>query len=89
MVFLKFVLILLLIYYALKIIGRHLLPRLFGHALKRMQKKMQDQAGQYQKEEENERMNVGGTTIQVEKKKEKKFDKNDGEYIDFEEVDDK
>ena len=78
----KILLIIAIIYYGLKIIGRYTLPFL----MKRFMGKMKDRMQQQQGFEEPEDVAIGETTIDK-KAREKTSNKNVGEYVDFEDVD--
>ena len=96
--FLRFLLILVIIYYSLKLIGRFVLPWL----LKRLIKKMQTQQGGFSYGGFNFGSNFGSTyqqptaepegkvTVQYQsKEKEKGKQTIEGEYVDYEEVKEK
>lgn len=71
-----------IIYYSLKIIARYILP-LF---VKRTMNKMEDRF-KAQQEAQEPQGKVGETTIDKAPRKPTKSSSNDGDYIDFEEVD--
>ena len=85
--FLKTLLIIILVYYLLKLIGRWLAPRVFNYAAKKTERHFRDAF---------EQANMGGNTSeqrvhdQHNSKKttgSKGTSKDVGEYIDFEEID--
>ena len=76
MALVRFLLILLIIYFVLRIFTRYVLRSY----LNKMKKNFENQQNQYNQKKE------GDVTINTKPSKEKKFDKNDGEYIDYEEV---
>ena len=82
--FLRTILILILVYYALKWLGRILFPLLFKKAVNNFEQKVRDQqagsAGQTNVKE-------GETVIDKQPIRQKETNKQVGEYIDFEEVD--
>jgi hypothetical protein len=78
--FLKVLLIIIASFYLLGWIGRIMLRRY----IKKMQKKMQDQQKYYY--ESQNRRPEGEVKIEVNKGKSKKFSKNDGDYVDYEEI---
>jgi len=79
MVLIKLLLFAYAIYFILKSIGRFFLPFLFSD----LQKKMNGQShNQYQNKKEGE------VTIEYKETGKKSYDKNIGEYIDYEEVKD-
>lgn len=78
MVLLRIILIALLIYYALKFIGRLVFPWLFEQAIKN---------SQYSQGSVKDKKQDGDVTVQdLSKEKNKVIDKDEGEYIDYEEV---
>ncbi|MDH7445888.1 DUF4834 family protein [Aquimarina sp. 2201CG14-23] len=80
---LKVILILLLIYYGLKILTRLFGPLLLKYVTKKAGEKFQQQFQQYQQPQSSP---VGDTTIDK-KPKQKSSNKDVGEYIDYEEID--
>ena len=84
--FLRTVLIILLIYYGLKILMRLLAPFMVQY----MSKKMQERFGQSFQQAQESRRNqpeVGETVIDKMPNQQKSTDKKVGEYIDYEEID--
>jgi membrane protein implicated in regulation of membrane protease activity len=73
---LKFILIVFLVFFILKFIAQYFL-RSF---LKNMQKNSSDQQTQYNQKKE------GDVTINTKAKTGKKIDKDEGDYIDYEEI---
>ena len=73
---LKFILIVFLVFFILKFIAQYFL-RSF---LKNMQKNSRDQQTQYNQKKE------GDVTINTKAKTGKKIDKDEGDYIDYEEI---
>ena len=76
--------IIMLIYYALKFIGRYLIPIFFQKIARNMEEKIRKQQGfqNYNTTKEGE------TTIDKKSNDQKGNNKNVGEYIDYEEIDD-
>ncbi len=80
---LKTILIIILVYYGLKVLTRLFGPLLLRYVTKKAGEKFQQQFSQYQ---EPKQQTEGDVTI--EKKSEKKSSNKDvGEYIDYEEID--
>jgi len=80
---LKVILILLLIYYGLKIVTRLFGPLLLKYVTKKAGEKFQEQFQQYQQPQSSP-----NGKVTIDKQPEKKSDnKNIGEYIDYEEID--
>lgn len=80
---LKIILILLLIYYGLKILTRLFGPLLLKYVTKKAGDKFKQQFSQYQKPNSSPKDEV---TIQKKSKK-NSGNKDIGEYVDFEEID--
>ncbi|WP_190808565.1 DUF4834 family protein [Flagellimonas sp. S3867] len=86
MVLLQTILVLILVYYAVKLLAKWLAPKLFNYAIKKTQQRFGQEFGNYQdfgKKSDNEGEEVNS------KKPFKKSNpsKKVGEYIDFEEID--
>ncbi len=78
----KTILIIMLVYYVLKIVARMAFPHIMKRAMDKMNAKMREQQGYTQ----NESQQVGKTVI--DKKPNNKTSSNSvGEYVDYEEVD--
>ncbi|MEN8187388.1 MAG: DUF4834 family protein [Bacteroidota bacterium] len=82
--FLRTILIIMLIYYGLKIVGRYLFPVFFKKMVKNVEKKVREQQG-YQESED--KIKEGETVIDKKPRPNKESNKNVGEYVDYEEVD--
>lgn len=82
---LRTILIIVLFYYVFKFVARLLFPVFFNKLMKNMERKVREQQG-YQEPDTN--VNVGETTIERAPRSNHKNDKNIGEYVDYEEVDD-
>ncbi|WP_298540712.1 DUF4834 family protein [uncultured Aquimarina sp.] len=80
---LKVILILLLIYYGLKILTRLFGPLLLRYVTKKAGEKFQQQFQQYQQPQSGPKEDI---TIDK-KSKQKSTNKDVGEYIDYEEID--
>jgi len=86
--FLKFVLILVLIWFGFSLFFRYLFPRLLLYWVKRKQKKMMEQMGLNQDDLKENKGREGEVNIDHVPDKDKKGSgENMGEYVDFEEVD--
>lgn len=81
---LRWLFIVLLIYYIIKVIGRIFFPILFKKMVSRAEQRMKDQ---HQKHYQNTSDAKVGETVIDKKPKTSQTDKNVGEYIDYEEVD--
>lgn len=80
--FIKTLIIILVIYFGIRLFTRYILPMLVDKGMKNMQQKMYDQQKQNQQSNRNE----GDVTIQN-KKTGNSQGKDEGEYVDFEEID--
>lgn len=85
--FLKAILILLLVYYLVKMLFRMFAPRLFSYAAKKTEAHFKERFDEFARQNEQQDESIGDVTI--DKKPSKKFNasKKVGEYIDFEEID--
>lgn len=76
--FLKTIGIIVIIYYVLKFLGRLLFPIVIKKAVNNMQAR--------QSSYQNERKREGEVTIEKDPKQQGRHNRNEGEYVDFEEV---
>ena len=83
--FLRTILIILLVYYAIKILTRMFAPYLVRYMSKKMQQRYGGQFQQYQ--EPRQQYKEGETIIDKMPEKESSSNKKVGEYIDYEEID--
>ena len=83
--FLRTILIILLVYYAVKILTRMFAPYLVRYMSKKMQQRYGGQFQQYQ--EPRQQYKEGETIIDKMPEKESSTNKKVGEYIDYEEID--
>lgn len=81
--FVRTLFIIAIIYFAIRIFSRYILPLLIDKGVKNMQQKMYEQQKQNQRPNRRE----GEVTIEKNTKEDKRYNKDEGEYIDFEEVD--
>lgn len=86
MVVLQTILVLILVYYGIKLLSKWLAPKLFNYAMKKTQERFGQQFGQYQ-DFRKEPDNTGKTTVSKKPFKKSNPSKKVGEYIDFEEID--
>ena len=80
--FVKFILILVIVYYAFKLIGRFVLPWLLGRLIKKMQKQQGFYFGPGQQPTAEPE---GKVTVQFQRK-DKERQTSEGEYVDYEEI---
>jgi len=81
--FIRTLLIIAIIYFGIRIVTRYILPLLVDKGIKNMQQKMQNQQRQHQQPARPE----GDVTIEKNKNRDSGNSKDQGEYVDFEEVD--
>ncbi|MEM8999645.1 MAG: DUF4834 family protein [Bacteroidota bacterium] len=86
MVLLQTILILVLVYYGIKLLLKWLGPRLFSYAVKKTGERFGQQFHNYQSYG-GQAMKVGKTTIFKKSSQKPNSSKKVGEYIDFEEID--
>lgn len=77
--------IIILVMYALRILGRMFAPFMIRYVAKKAEKRFSEQFKQQAQNQKQQRTKEGETTI--DKMPNRKPSKNVGEYIDFEEVD--
>jgi hypothetical protein len=80
--FIRTLFIIAIIYYAIRIVTRYVLPLLIDKGVKNMQQKMYNQQNQNQRQTRRE----GEVTIEDKKNANKNNIQDKGEYVDFEEV---
>ena len=81
--FLRTILIIAVIYYGIRLFSKYVLPLLVDKGLKNMQQKMQNQQRQNQRSSRPD----GEVTIEDNPKNHQNKSKNQGDYVDFEEID--
>ena len=80
--FVRTLLVIAVIYFGIRLFSRYILPMLVDKGVKNMQQKMQDQQRQ-----NRPRRPDGEVTIEKNRKDRRNSGQNQGEYVDFEEVD--
>lgn len=85
----KTILIILLVWYGVKILSRLFAPYLVKYVAKKAEQKFGQQFGQFQQQQQqqNTRKKEGEISIDKMPNQGKSSNKNVGEYVDFEEVD--
>jgi len=81
--FIRTLIIIAVIYFVIRLFTRYLLPLLLENKIKEMQKKMHEQEKQKKRGDGRE----GEVTIEYDQKKNNIGKQQEGEYVDFEEVD--
>ena len=82
--FLRTLIIIAIIYYGIRFVTRYLLPILLNKSVKNMQQKMQDQ---YRQQNQRPSKPEGEVTIEQNRTNSRNTAPDQGEYVDFEEVD--
>lgn len=80
--FLRTLIIIAVIYFALRLFTRYVLPLILENKIKDMQQKMQEQ----QKQQRGTGKQEGEVIIDYDKKRNNVSNRDEGEYVDFEEV---
>jgi len=80
--FLRTLVIIVLIFYGIRLFARYVLPLLVDKGLKNMQQKMQDQ----QRQSQRSTRPPGDVTIEYKNRAGKNSSQTKGDYVDFEEV---
>ncbi len=81
--FIRTLVIIVLIYYAIRLFTRYVLPLILDKKIKDMHQKMEEQ----KRRQSHSSRGEGDVTIEYDKKRNKKRYDDDGDYVDFEEVD--
>lgn len=88
MAFLKAVLIILLVYYLIKILAKMFAPpKIFGYAARKTQEHFKEKFEEFSQQQRPSEERVGDVIIDKNATKTRKPSKPVGDYIDFEEVD--
>ena len=87
MAFLKTILIILLIYYLLKILARWFAPKIFSYAAKKTEERFRENFEGFTKQHKSNEEQVGDIIIDKKPTKQNTTSKKVGEYIEFEELD--
>ena len=84
--FLKTILIVLLVYYLLKILAKWFAPKLFRYAAKKTEEHFKESFGDFAGQRPPDEEQIGDVIIDKKTTKKKNSSKNVGENIDFEEI---
>lgn len=84
--FLKTVLVILLVYYLLKLLARWFAPKLFSYAARKTEERFREQFGNFQTHEGGNEQAVGDVTIDKKPTGKNNASQEVGEYIEFEEL---
>ena len=83
---LKTILVVLLVYYLLRILSRWFAPKLFAYAARRTERHFKEQFENFQAFDAEEERPEGDVSIDKKPTRKKSTSKDIGEYIDFEEL---
>jgi hypothetical protein len=83
--FFDLLMILIVVYYGFKFLIRFIAPRVVDNAANKIYQDMQNRAASSQER----KVRKGDVTIDYSNRKPKQFGRKDGDYIEFEEIDDK
>ena len=81
--FIRTLVIIAVVYFAVRLFTRYVLPLILDKKIKDMQHKMREQ----QKKQQRPNRGEGDVTIEYDKKRNSSHNQDNGEYVDFEEVD--
>ena len=81
--FLRTLFIIVIIYYGIRLFTRYVLPMLVDRGIKNLQQKMNEQQGQNQRPSRPD----GEVTVERNRSNPRNREHDQGEYVDFEEVD--
>ncbi|MCM4171693.1 DUF4834 domain-containing protein [Arenibacter sp. TNZ] len=84
--FLKTILIVLLVYYLLKILAKWFAPRMFRYAAKKTEEHFKEKFEGFAQQNNQNEEHIGDVIVDKKTTKNKNTSKNVGEYIDFEEI---
>lgn len=87
MVFLKTILILIMVYYLLKILARLFAPKIINYAAKKTEVHFKERFGDYVQNQHETGQKVGDVIINKKHSKKNAGKEQVGDYIDFEEID--
>ncbi|AXP82410.1 hypothetical protein CJ739_3348 [Mariniflexile rhizosphaerae] len=85
--FVRTLLIILLIYYGIKILSRLFAPLLLKYIAKKAEQKFGDQFGQFQQRSQQQQQKKEGEVTIDKMPNAKSSNKDVGEYVDYEEID--
>lgn len=85
--FLKIVLVLIMVYYLLKILAKLFAPKIINYAAKKTEAHFKEKFEGFQQHQNTAKQKVGDVIIDKKPSKKNKTSKKVGDYIDFEEID--
>ena len=80
--------ILVISYYVFKFFSRYIAPIFLRKVMKNVEKKFREQQQQQQQQPEESKAKVGETVIEKKPRKIKQSNKDAGDYVDYEDVND-
>lgn len=81
--FIRTLVVIAIIYFVIRLFTRYVLPVILEKKMKDIQHKMNE----HQKQQQPTKKREGDVTIEYDRKRNSNRGKNEGEYVDFEEVD--
>jgi len=87
MVLLKTILIILLVYYGLKIIAKWYGPKLFNYAARKTEQKFKERFGEFTQQQSQDEEQIGDVVFKKKNTSKNTSKEPVGEYIEFEELD--
>jgi len=87
MAFLKTILIILLVYYLLKILARWFAPKIFNYAAKKTEERFREKFEGFTNQHKSNEEQIGDIIIDKKATKQNTTSNKVGEYIEFEELD--
>ena len=87
MAFLKTILIILLVYYLLKILARWFGPKIFSYAAKKTEERFRENFEGFTNQRKSDEEQIGDIIIEKKPTKQNTTSKKVGDYIEFEELD--
>jgi len=87
MAFLKTIVIILLVYYLLKILARWFAPKIFNYAAKKTEERFRENFRGFTDQQKGNEEQIGDIIIDKKPTKQNAASKKVGEYIEFEELD--
>lgn len=87
MVLLKTILIILLVYYGLKIVAKWYGPKLFNYAARKTEEKFKERFGEFSQQQGQDEEHIGDVSFKKQNSTKNTSKEPVGEYIEFEELD--
>lgn len=85
---LKTLAIIVIVYYVFNFIGRYIVPLFLRSVVKKAEKKFNQQQQQQRQQQQAEDVKIGETIIDKRPSNQKESNKDVGDYVDYEEIND-